>query len=230
MPERRARPFRPWTGYGLVFALLVVSFIWTAASDTRADRAGRVVLEAAILLLALRAAGIRRHVIAIVTIPLVVAVAAALVASGRTEEAAQGVVAVISAAILAGVPAAVFLDIRRTWTITPHLIMGLLCVYLMIGIFFAIVFRAVDHFSATQFFAQTSRPNRTDYLYFSFATLTTVGYGDLTAAENLGRTLAVVEALTGQLYLVTVVALAVANMGVVRSGRHARDAQPDETS
>ena len=51
-----------------------------------------------------------------------------------------------------------------------------------------------------------------DYLYFSFMTQTTVGYGDLTAAGNLGRACAVLEALVGQLYLVTVVALVVSRM------------------
>jgi voltage-gated potassium channel Kch len=52
----------------------------------------------------------------------------------------------------------------------------------------------------------------TVHVYFSFATLTTVGYGDLTARTDLGRTLAVMEALLGQLYLVTVVSVGVANL------------------
>jgi voltage-gated potassium channel Kch len=54
--------------------------------------------------------------------------------------------------------------------------------------------------------------NSTVHVYFSFATLTTVGYGDLTARTDLGRTLAVMEALLGQLHLVTVVSVGVANL------------------
>ena len=57
-----------------------------------------------------------------------------------------------------------------------------------------------------------------DFVYFSFATLTTVGYGDLTAATDLGRSLAITEALIGQIYLVTVVALIVPNIGRARRG------------
>jgi len=53
-------------------------------------------------------------------------------------------------------------------------------------------------------------------LYFSFVTQTTVGYGDLTAAGGFGRALAVLEALIGQLYLVTVIALLVSNLGPAR--------------
>ena len=50
-------------------------------------------------------------------------------------------------------------------------------------------------------------------VYFSFVTLTTVGYGDLTASNSVGRAFAVQEALFGQIYLVTVVALLVSNLG-----------------
>jgi hypothetical protein len=49
-------------------------------------------------------------------------------------------------------------------------------------------------------------------LYFSFTTLATVGYGDLVARSDLGHTLAVSEALIGQIYLVTVVSLIVSNL------------------
>jgi hypothetical protein len=53
---------------------------------------------------------------------------------------------------------------------------------------------------------------RLEYLYFSYVSLTTVAYGDLTAATDVGRVLAVSEALIGRLYLVTVVALLVGNI------------------
>ncbi len=71
--------------------------------------------------------------------------------------------------------------------------------------------------SGEQFFAQlTMAPEDTpaiDYLYFSFVTITTTGYGDFTAATGIGRMTAVLEAIFGQLYLITVVALVVQNLG-----------------
>jgi Ion channel len=204
-------PLRPWRGYGLVLVLLVASFIWAAASDSSADRAGRVVLGAGTLLLALRAAGITRHVIALVSIPVGIAVAGAVVAAGGGIEDVAAT-AVINGLLVAGIPVAVFYDLNRTRAVTPHLITGLLCVYIVIGMFFTLLYRAVDHFQSGPFFAQIRVASSVNYLYFSFETLTTVGYGDLTAAQSLGRTLAVLEALTGQLYLVTVVALAVSHL------------------
>jgi voltage-gated potassium channel Kch len=67
-----------------------------------------------------------------------------------------------------------------------------------------------------EFFLNEGAPERDDFLYVSYSTLSTVGYGDLTAATELGRSLAITEALFGQLYLVTVVALIVSNVRPVR--------------
>ena len=66
------------------------------------------------------------------------------------------------------------------------------------------------------FFVQTSHPTAIDYIYFSFVTMTTVGYGDYTSALNVGRMLAVLEAIFGQLYLITVVSLVVQNLSTKR--------------
>jgi hypothetical protein len=58
----------------------------------------------------------------------------------------------------------------------------------------------------TDFFASNQPANAQTLQYFSFTTLTTLGYGDFTAAGNGGRSIAVMEALTGQVFLATLVA------------------------
>ena len=65
---------------------------------------------------------------------------------------------------------------------------------------------------------ETAALSFVDFLYFSTITLATVGYGDLVPALRLGRALAVLEGLMGQLYLVTVVALVVSHIGWRRPG------------
>jgi hypothetical protein len=93
---------------------------------------------------------------------------------------------------------------------------GAVCIYLLIAMLFATLFGLTAAVSGEPFFAQLQPPQSAsaiDYLYFSLVTITTVGYGDLTAAGNVGRMFAVFEAILGQLYLITVVALVVQNLG-----------------
>jgi hypothetical protein len=89
---------------------------------------------------------------------------------------------------------------------------GAICVYMLFGMLFMFaygVIAAVDH---APFFAQGTDGTRPIRLYFSYVTLATLGYGDYTPASNLGHALAVLEALIGQLYLVTVVAVVVTRL------------------
>jgi hypothetical protein len=93
-----------------------------------------------------------------------------------------------------------------------------ICIYVVLGMLFASVASAVSAISGSSYFAGRSSANSSDYVYFSFITLATVGYGDLVPALRLGRALAVLEGLMGQLYLVTVVALLVSRLGWRRPG------------
>ena len=117
-------------------------------------------------------------------------------------------------------PPAILVGILRTLRarnkVTIEAVFGVLCLYLLLGMFFAGLYATIGRIDGT-FFAQSAGPTTARYLYFSFVTLTTVGYGDLTAKSNLGHTLSVSEALIGQIYLVTVVSLIVANLGRSRS-------------
>ena len=91
---------------------------------------------------------------------------------------------------------------------------GVLCIYLLLGMLFAFIYGIVGVASSDPFFAQHATAETTkNFLYFSFVTITTVGYGDLTAATNVGRSFAIAEALTGQIYMVTVVAAIVGGLG-----------------
>jgi hypothetical protein len=106
-------------------------------------------------------------------------------------------------------------------TITVRTVLGALCIYLLIGLFYSYVFSFVDAAEGQPFFVQVSHASRADYLYFSYTTQTTVGFGDLSARTDLGRMLAVSEALIGQIYLVSAVAFLVANVGRARPRRSA---------
>jgi hypothetical protein len=93
--------------------------------------------------------------------------------------------------------------------------MGALAIYLLIAVVFAYVVGAVAEASSSAYFAQANvgKGTQSQRAYFSVTILTTTGLGDLTPATKTGRALTVVEELFGQLYLVTVVSLLVANVG-----------------
>jgi hypothetical protein len=107
-------------------------------------------------------------------------------------------------------------SILRRGVIDVHTVLGALCIYVFIGMLWAFLYNAIGALGSEPFFVQTRNVTTADYLYFSYVTQTTVGYGDFTAATGFGRALAVLEALTGQIYLVTVVALLVSNLGRTR--------------
>ena len=110
-------------------------------------------------------------------------------------------------------------------TIDLTTVAGALCVYLLAGLFFSYLFWIIGEFDPP-FFVQTSTPNSVDFVYFSFVTIATLGYGDFTPHGDLGKMLAATEAITGQLYLVSAVALLIGNLGRTRTEAEPARCQP----
>ncbi len=120
----------------------------------------------------------------------------------------------ISGLLTAAIPFALIgglLRLVRAHGVTPQAVSGALSLYLLLGLVFAWVIGFADRVGETHYFAQTAHATTSQIVYFSFAVLTTTGFGDLTAATSVGRSLAVVEMLLGQLYLVTVIGVLVGN-------------------
>ena len=69
----------------------------------------------------------------------------------------------------------------RRGVIDIRTVMGAVCIYVLLGMMFAFVYAAIDAMSSGPFFVQTAHATTPDFLYFSFITQTTVGYGDFTA-------------------------------------------------
>jgi ion channel len=95
----------------------------------------------------------------------------------------------------------------RTRGATLQAVAGGLAIYLLIGLGFASAIGFVSAVEAGQYFAQGAADNASEHVYYSFTVLTTTGFGDLTASHSVGRALAVLEMLVGQLYLVTVISV-----------------------
>ena len=90
--------------------------------------------------------------------------------------------------------------------VTSETILGALCAYILFGLLFAFVYLALGELRDAPFFAQPGPHEESEYLYFSFVALTTLGFGDLSPAVGLPQALTVLEALLGSVFLVTLVA------------------------
>ncbi|HJW76496.1 MAG TPA: potassium channel family protein [Thermoleophilia bacterium] len=215
--QSRSELTRALDNYGLVLILIIASIILMAAlGDSSWADALLVVVLGATLLATLRASNVRRRLLRLATCILAPALALAVLSSllgGGDFTMAAGRAVVAGIALIA--PLVIVNRLVRHPEITFRTVLGALCVYLLVGFFFAFLFALFDRV-AGPFFAQPGAGDPVDYLYFSYVTMSTVGYGDLTARGDLGRMLAVTEALIGQLYLVTIVALLVGNLGRAR--------------
>jgi voltage-gated potassium channel len=105
--------------------------------------------------------------------------------------------------------------------VTWEVVNGALCVYLLFGFSFAAAYVVLET-THPDSFAMSMRPHdapslRRALLYFSFVTQTTMGYGDITRATPLARSLATLQAIAGQLYLTVLVARLVA-LQIVHQG------------
>ena len=90
--------------------------------------------------------------------------------------------------------------------VTRETVLGALCAYVLVGLLFAFVYLAVDELRRRPVLHAAGPHGQGEYLYFSFVALTTLGFGDLSPAVGLPQALTVMEALLGQVFLVTLVA------------------------
>ena len=184
-------------------------------------------LAGASVVLAFRAADLSPRMLRLAAAFAALVVALTIVHAAALD-LGEGTARLINAALVALGPPAVAVgvvrDLRTTGRVRVEAVSGVLALYMLLGMLFAFLYGAIDRLGGDSFFAGAQDATVSRCLYFSFTTLTTVGYGDLVAASDLGRTLAIFEALLGQIYLVTVVSLIVSNLGRPHGGARPRDA------
>ena len=220
--------------YGLVLILIIlpIGFSLAAPPDEPWARALAVVLYAIAILVSLAVAHAKRRMQMVALFLLVVVAISAVVDAVIGSSVSAGVTRAVLGFLIALAPFAlargVIRHLREERTVTLDAVYGAIAIYLLIGAFFATIDAAVGQIGSHQFFTQVKDPGFEQYMYFSYVTLATVGYGDFTPATSLARALSVTEALSGQLYLVTIVAVLVSNVGRRRAGDLGDEVSEDE--
>jgi len=208
---RRVRPDYAWLLCMILCFLIVSGFedrnplIWGAGTC----------LKIAIFVLALHISDVgRKFFLAAVSLALILA--GASVPARMYHGGMEVLVLVTWSALMLLVPVTILRKIGKEFTeegVDLEVVLGALCAYLFIGAYFAFLYDLMANLSKSPFFAQPGADSKLNYLYFSFITLTTTGYGEISPAFGPGRMIAVTEAIIGQLYLVAVVAIVVSAFG-----------------
>jgi hypothetical protein len=200
---------------GSIVALSLVDIVGPAAPASK-EVASLLAsgMVAVTMLLALRASGLARRwqrwadVLVGVGVGAVALVVVLQHDSGlppAIDAGAQPPLLVVGLAVLA--PMVVVRRLLQHRDVHSGTMLGAVSAYLLIPVAFFYVFLSLNSFDGSTFFG--SRQPTTSFMYFSLTTVTTVGYGDLTPSSNLARLLSTSEALVGQVYLVTFVAMLV---------------------
>jgi hypothetical protein len=203
-----ARVVRILDSYATLLALLVANFfLLELVEDPRWGAVGSTLLAAAGLVVAISDPDAGHTLTRRQIWTVVAAVALAPIVLIVNSSSVVGLTYLLPVALLVTATLPVTLTrVVRHRHVTHETVLGVLCIYVLLGLMFAFLYLAVGDLVVDRFFAQPGPHEQSEYVYFSFVTLTTLGFGDLSPAPGLPQALTVVEALTGQIFLVTLVA------------------------
>jgi len=204
--RRLLQAFSSPDSYGLVLLLILVTYALSATLTAAWAVSLVLFVQIATIWVTLQASQARRHLRQVTGALLVVTAAIAILNLFISRETADGVMAVVSGLLYVAAPIIIIRRLVLRRTVDTQTLLGAIAAYLMAGMAFAFVYRALGTLQAGPFFGSQGEGSFSQDLFFSFTTLTTTGYGNLVPAVNPGQTLAVMEMLTGQLFLVTAVA------------------------
>lgn len=209
----RVARLRAAHSYRFVLALVAATFLFASvAGDATWTTSVLLELESVLLAVAVWTSGLARVGSRGLMGMLVGTTILALTLPFSEHPQLAGAAGLVSAVFVVATIVAIGIGVVDQDEVNAHSITGAVCVYLLFGLLFVFLYSGVALIGSGDFFAQGTDGTRALRLYFSFVTLATLGYGDYTPAGDVGHTLAVLEALIGQLYLVTVLALLVSRL------------------
>jgi hypothetical protein len=218
--RRRRRPFRFHESYAVVLMLVVVTYV-VSVSITEA-RATSIVLtvQLATVWFALRISEARRGVRLVANAVLCLAAIVALLSFFVHDPGAQlGAISTVCCVLYLIAPFSIVRHLVFRPEVDSETLLGAIAAYLLIGMFFAFAYKAAGELGSVPFFGADGHGSLSQDLFFSFVTMTTVGYGNLVPAANPGQTFAVLEAVIGQLFLVVAVGKIISNFSLKRGNR-----------
>ena len=221
-------PDGPTRRYGLLLIILVASYLLSAFFNSKWITDAQLALFTVAGVLEIKNSPLRRRYVRVVAVSgFIVSMLVIIVANHHGGPAGRGVASAWTALLLLFIVVMILRQILAARMVTLQSIFGAISTYLIIGLMFSAVYAAIYYLNDEQLFANHQPGNSSNFQYFSFTTLTTLGYGDFTAAGGGSRAIAMLEAMTGQIFLATLVAKLVASFRP--AARAARDAADDSS-
>ena len=231
-----ARAERVRDAFGLVFASVVLTYILASLMTNRGWSA--VVLCAATSatsIIALTSAHARPRLVRTAIWLSAATIVLAAIGAAAGARIWLNAATVVQVALLAVAMGAVLQRVVTATEVGSRTILGALSVYTVLGILFTFVYGFVERVQGGAFFEGHPHPSGGDFLFFSYTTLTTTGYGNLVPGGQPGRMISGIEMMIGQIFLVTLVAGLVSlwrpgeGLRRRREGRHGGNAAAGDT-
>jgi ion channel len=212
--------------YGLVLVLILATFVVTVTLPPQGwfGRVAAVAIAGLTAIIALTSSDVRLERVRLAALAAIVATLAAIVGKLLDARGILGIAFIIDSVLLTVAAGTILRRVLGAVDVNFRTILGAISVYTLLGLLFGNLYLALGQLEGGDVFMGVSSPEARDYMFFSYTTLTTTGYGNLVPNGDIGQILAVFEMLVGQIFLVTLVA------GLVSlwrpSVRRARDERP----
>lgn len=213
--ETRSRRGQRWAeraerardAFGLVLALVLLTYVLTSLLSNRGWSAVLLCLAtSATSIVALTSSHANPRFVR-TTIGLSgLTIGLAVIAAIADEEIWLNFSSVVQITLLAVAMGAVLRRVVTTAEVGSRTILGAISVYTVLGILFTFVYGTIDRIQGGPFFEGIPHPHGTDFIFFSYTTLTTTGYGNLVPGGQPGQMISGLEMMIGQIFLVTLVA------------------------
>jgi hypothetical protein len=203
----RQRAQRSSDAFELVLLLVLATYVLASVLSNRGWPAVLLVaVTGATSVVALASSHARpvfvRRALTLAVLAVVLAVISA-VSGGRHWLSAANLIEI---GLLAVAMAAVLRRVVSSDKVSSRTILGAISVYASLGLLFTWAYGLIDRIEPGGFFGAEVTARGSDFLFFSYTTLTTTGYGDLVPAGQVGRMVSGLEMMLGQIFLVTLVA------------------------
>jgi hypothetical protein len=193
--------------FGLVLVLALVTYVLAALLENGGWPAViLVVATSATSVVALTSSHVKARFVRLAIWISALTIGLAAVAAISGAHVWLNLASAIQISMLTVAMGTVLRRVVSTADVGSRTILGAISVYIVLGILFTFLYGMVARMQSGSFFQGVPQSAGSDFLFFSYTTLTTTGYGNLVPGGQPGRMIAGLEMMLGQIFLVTLVA------------------------